>query len=139
MANKTRNFKEFLEMEFDYRPNADKLALIESMLLSMQYREWSDESELLTKIKAIAKKGSLSSSDLPTVDFTFDIWVGAAFVDILLESLFRFKEGQDFLVDNYAELFRLICKFGREYLLVEPQLTLLMFLERVYRASNYRD
>lgn len=67
------------------------------------------------------------------------MWVAAAFIDMLLESLFRFKDGSDFLVDNYAEVFRFICKFGREYLQVEPQLSLFLFMERVYRASNFRS
>jgi hypothetical protein len=69
----------------------------------------------------------------------YDVWVAAAFIDVLLESLFRFKDGSDFLVDNYSDLFKLICKFGRQYLQVEPQLILLMLMERVYRSSSYRD
>ena len=48
------------------------------------------------------KKGQLSSSDLPAADLLFDVWVAAAFVDVLLESVFRARDGSDFLVDNYA-------------------------------------
>lgn len=51
VANRTQNIMEFLQIEFDYRSNADKLALIHSMLLSMHYSGWADEDELLRKMR----------------------------------------------------------------------------------------
>jgi hypothetical protein len=57
-------------------------------------------------------KTSVTSSDLPAIDFNFDVWIAAAFVDVLLETLFRYKDNTDFLIDGYDDIFKLISKFG---------------------------
>jgi hypothetical protein len=65
--------------------------------------------------------------------------VGSVFLEILIETLFKSRDDEDYLVSNYAEIFNLIQRFGMAYLGLEPQLTLLLFLQRVGRVSAFRD
>lgn len=132
VSESSRNFKEFVESEYQHRSNEERRCLSHLMNISLFHSKQLDEQELKARLSDV-------NHPIPAVDFVFDVWVGAVLLDCLLETLFQSREGEEFLVPNYNEVFRVIAKFGRSFLGLEQQLTLVMFLQRVGRFSAYRD
>jgi hypothetical protein len=102
------------------------------MNFSLYHSKQIDEAELRSRLGDV-------NFPLPAIDFLFDVWIGAVFIDCLLETLFKSKESEEFLVLAYSDVFQLIASFGNAFLGLEPQLALIMFLQRVGRVSAYRD
>jgi hypothetical protein len=131
-TNPTRSFREYLEVEYEKRSDQERKTIAHLINISMYHCHQLSETDLRARLKDVG-------APLPAIEFVFDVWVGSVFLEILIETLFKSRDDEDYLVSNYAEIFNLIQRFGMAYLGLEPQLTLLLFLQRVGRVSAFRD
>lgn len=136
--NQTRSFKEYIQLEMDGRPEPERRCILHLASLSQYHSHALTEDQLLAALEKHSA-GPCTTGELPAPDFEFDVWVAAVLVEVLLETLFRAREGEEFLIDSYADIFGMVAAFGKQYLGVESQLTLAMFLGRVFRDSEFRD